>query len=268
MSGLVHRASQVGADVVALQCHACGRRYTGTELHVILELGTDVDLQCAHPDCGAGGLIPHRESRIDERFPAEIATPYMPIPLALLDHRAALGVGAHELLVVVALESHRRTMGDIVWPSYERLVKLTGLSESSVKRATANLVKTGLIERDRPRSKKGRLSINRYCLDPLWERLADHAHRGSPATHGDAETTTGHPDPWTPAPNTPTTGHIDPWTTGHPDPPPQVTLTPEVDVVEADPLLEVDPVGPSVRLTPDTEAVEDDHTNPDHQEWF
>ena len=81
--GLVHRAAQVGVDTVALECHECHARYVGTEMEAILDMGTDCDLRCLEPDCGAGGMIAHKASRISERFPYALAA-FTPIPEALM----------------------------------------------------------------------------------------------------------------------------------------------------------------------------------------
>lgn len=175
---LVHRVSQLADDVVALECHRCRASFRRDEIEVEGD-----ELFCGDPECRAGGLIAHRTALISERFPAEIATPWTAIPDALMDHRSELDLGPHEILVVIALERHRRAMGEEghrTYPSRQTLAHRTGLSEASVKRAIARLARLGLIRRWQPRFvQTGIKANNRYDLDPLWDRLAAVV-RGSP----------------------------------------------------------------------------------------
>lgn len=168
---LVHYVEDVDSDrLVALTCPQCKQRHTGDDLDEILELSGD-GLRCVTLDCGASGLVAHYESQIAERFPESIATPFTPLPYALLAHRDTLGLGPHELMVIWALEHHRRAPGDEVWD--EDLVERTGLSADKLKRATSKLVRHGLVTRRRSRMSDGRLGTMRYRLDPLWQRLAE-----------------------------------------------------------------------------------------------
>ncbi len=176
---LVHRADQVGPDIVALGCHRCGARYGGDQLNEILSFD---ELQCLESDCHAGGMIPYRSSTIDERYPAPLSERFTPLPEALMDHRSALNIGPNELLVIWALERHRRAMGDVVFPGQARLAALAGLSVHQVRRALTKLVGAGLVGRDQPGAggKRGRARVH-YHLDPLWERLAElEGGNGSP----------------------------------------------------------------------------------------
>jgi hypothetical protein len=75
---LVHRLEQIDADVVAPECQACGERYDRDEFENF-ELLVD-PLQCPATDCSAGGMIPRRASNLVERFPAELAARFTPLP--------------------------------------------------------------------------------------------------------------------------------------------------------------------------------------------
>ncbi len=167
---LIHRPDQITGDIVALECHDCHERFAPDDELASGSLG---DLAC--PSCGTGGLIPHRQSKLHERFPAAIAQPFTPLPEALMDHRAELGIGPNELLVIIALERHRRLMGDLVFPSQERIAGLTGLSVSSTARAIKRLRSKKLVSCSRPgiRGGAGGRGHVRYDLDPLWVALAN-----------------------------------------------------------------------------------------------
>jgi hypothetical protein len=170
---LLRRADELTDKVVALECPSCHARYDGDAIYD--QIFGDV-LRCS--ECNYGALIPrYRQSPVTDRFPANVATPYTPLPDALLDHARALGMNSNELLVVIALERYRRHLGDEVWPSRETLSTFTCLSVDQVKRAVNKLVENGLVERRQPGAsgKRGR-SSNRYCLDPLWGRLAKLEH--------------------------------------------------------------------------------------------
>lgn len=171
---LIHHVDQVEADVVALQCHVCGAAHDPDEF--------DADLRCS--SCGTGGLIPRRHTSIAKRFPPPLGRRYTPVPEALMDHAEALGLGPHEMLLVIALERFRRAMGDEVFPGRLTLARLTRLSEHQVKRASTKLVELGLIRRRQPgnadEKRRGR-APNRIDLDPLWHRLAAEDLRSTPA---------------------------------------------------------------------------------------
>ena len=229
---LVHFTREVAADVVALQCHACRKRYTGADLdHMI---GGADELACR--DCGAGGMIPHRESSIEERF--GVWARFTPLPDQLMDQRSALGIGTNELVVIWALERHRRAMGDEVFPSRERIAELTGLSVATIKRVVAKLADAGLIRRRQIHYKdSGKKASNRYDLDPLWTAVFTAGQCDPPSEQSSLPT--------------PTAGQTDPRTAGQIITPPRVTLTQEVDVKEeVDALREVDPVGTAPAQAP------------------
>lgn len=112
-------------------------------------------------------MIPNSASPVQDRFPDEIGTPFTALPEALGDVAGQLGLTPHSLLVIWALERHRRRRHDVVWPSLERLAELTCMSTHQVKRATADLVSAGLLTRTKSRS-----GVSIYDLEPLWQAVA------------------------------------------------------------------------------------------------
>jgi hypothetical protein len=245
---LVHRREQVGVDVVALECHACGMRYVGPEIDEILAFD---ELRCPDPECGAGGMIARKASRLEERFPDALARRFTPLPDALMDQACALGLGPNELLVIWALERHRRLMGDVVFPSHRKLANLTRLSVPTVKRALAKLVKAELIEQQPHFRADGGRTTSQYNLDGLWQALATHSsHR---PTHSSHRPTHSSHRPRGEGAKPPELVDDIPFDLGgidHTDPGPQVTQThQEVDVVvEVDAVPEGDLV--STRTAP------------------
>ena len=226
-------------------------RYVGAELQALL--GFDA-LVCLDPDCRAGGMIAHHRGSVDERFPGPLSSRFTPIPDALMDHAAALGLGTNEMVIVWALERHRRAIGDEVWPSQQRLSELTRLSVPTVKRSITKLVKLGLLTLRRSYFKDtGRRAPNRYTLDGCWQKLADRET---------ASSTMGHSEPWS-------RDHSEPWretassevTRDQGEPPstdqngdtPGITVSQEVDVQRKRCTAEVDPAGtsPAPRTEPD-----------------
>src|ERR1700727_1184063 len=133
MSGLLHRAGQVTGDIISLECHGCRARYAGDQLDELLIFD---ELRCLDPQCGSGGMIPHRTSRVEDRFPLPLTTSFTPLPNALQDRAQELGLGPHELLLLWALERHRRAMGDEVFPGRSTLARLTTMREDQVTGAT------------------------------------------------------------------------------------------------------------------------------------
>ncbi len=170
MSGLIRTADELEPGVVAVDCVKCGRRYSADEFRV-MEL-------CY--DCNCGGFIPRRIPRVEDRFPPELASRFTPLPEALMDHADALNIGPHELLVVWALERHRRVSGDEVWPSRQTLQRLTRLSRGQVTRAIGKL--RPLLNPYQPRFNSGRHATNRYTLDFLWSAVADLERGVEPST--------------------------------------------------------------------------------------
>ncbi len=228
---LVHHLDQLTDDIVAVKCTRCGTRYDRDDIPIV---GDDT-VGCL--DCGIGGMIPSRASKVDERFPPLLASHYTPLPEAVMDHRVALGIGANETLVVWALERHRRAAGDEVFPSQERLAELTGLSVPTIKRSIAKLVKKELVaSRSFYFKDSGRRAPNRYTLDPLWQKLEDLENATTDQTD---PRTTDHRDPrWAESGATTDKADTSTATTDHPDPPsmdqispsPGITVIQEVDV--------------------------------------
>lgn len=204
---LVRRLEEIDASVGALECPHCTTRFVRAEW---ADLGDP--LTC--DGCGVSGLIPRR-ARVADRFPEGIGSRFTPIPEALMDHAEELGFGARELLVVWALERHRRSGGELVFPSVARLASLTQLSERTVKRSLQQLVALGHVGRARARWRgTSRLASNRYDLAPLWQRVADAEHAAAAA------------------------GLAVPRATGHSRREPQDSVTREVDAVQRDACLE------------------------------
>jgi hypothetical protein len=167
VSALVRSLEEISDDVVLLECVHCAERHQGAEFE-----GMGEPLACI--GCGLSGFIPRRANQMADRFPPALAQNFTPLPNALLDRAEELSLGAHELLVVWALERHRRVAGDEVFPSRQRLAQLTRLSEPSVGRATGKLARLGLIARRQGRWRdSGRRAVTRYDLDPLWRTVAE-----------------------------------------------------------------------------------------------
>lgn len=71
--------------------------------------------------------------------------------------------------------------GAEVWPSHNRLARLSGISVSTVKTRLGRLEKLRLLRRRQAFGDGGRQESNRYTLDPLWERLAGIVAEGDPS---------------------------------------------------------------------------------------
>lgn len=165
---LVRELDEVRPDVIALECPHCGARYGRADWSDL-----DEPLSCLY--CDQVGLVPRRP-RVADRFPGDIGTRFTPMPEALMDHAEALKLGSRELLVLWALERHRRSAGDLVFPSIERLALLTRLSERTVKRSIQQLVDLGHVTRHQARrTRSARMASNRYDLSSLWDSVATRA---------------------------------------------------------------------------------------------
>lgn len=205
---LVRRLDEVSSDTVALECPRCRTRVSRAHWDLFGD-----PLMCS--ECMESGLIPRRAGVCD-RFPEEIVAPFTPLPEALMDHAAALGLGSRELLVIWALERHRRTTGDLVFPSIGRLAALTQLGERTVKRSLRQLVELGYVARIAARrSRTARIASNRYDLTPLWEAIAAEAAGSS-------------------------TGRCDPRGQGQSGRLPQANVARQVDAVEPDASLKTE----------------------------
>lgn len=166
MSGLVRYHDEIAEGVRVLECVQCRDKHSAA-------LAEDLGEPLTCP-CGSVGFIPRRVAKVADRFPEEIAGKFTPMPDALQDHAEALGLTGRELLIVWALERHRRAMGDTVFPSVERIAKLTCQSDRTVKRGIQALVEMGYITVTRCRwVATGRRASNRYELDELWHRVAE-----------------------------------------------------------------------------------------------
>lgn len=253
MSSLVHRSDQVAVDVVALECHRCRVRYSGDEL---VELLGFEELTCLDPDCRAGGMVALRRSTLAERFGEAFTGAWTPLPEALMDHAGNLGIGSNELLVIWALERHRRALGDEVFPGQQRIAGLTGLTIYQVRRALAKLVHRGLIDRRQPgrEGKRGRAKV-RYVLDPLWTAVT-HLVSAS-------DNQTSEPAPFGEQQDSPNNSDNVVFGFGEHRGPDLVSTTGpiwcapehhEVDVVEID-AIEEDPAGTSPAPTTESSAV-------------
>ncbi len=164
MSGLVRLPEEIDyARTIALDCCHCDAHYPmdgeGSVEHL------DDPLRCI--ECGLSGFIPRQREEIAARFPERLAKRFAVTPHALMEQREALGMTAHDVLVVMALERHRLRAEQLVFPGIKRLGSLTGLSEASVRRSIKRLSGLGLVERLRAR-KGGEYAQNYYDLDPLW----------------------------------------------------------------------------------------------------
>jgi DNA-binding transcriptional ArsR family regulator len=249
----VHRADQLGPNVVALECHACRVRYPVEE---VVALGDP--LQCVDVDCGAGGMIARTTPTLEERFPSGLLNRgFTPLPDALMRERERLGIGAHELLVIWALEQHRWLARDRVFPSRKRLSELTGLSDTTVRRTITRLADAGLITRvPRFRDNAGQTS-NAYELDPLWDRLgslAPESHRPGP----ESDRPGGNVHEAEPR----ASSHTDPGAPSHTDPGPWVTQTHEQEEDDLDEGQDIEPVGARTALA----ATRDELRLPTHDD--
>jgi len=175
---LIHRFSEVGAGVVALECHTCSARYTEAQFELLGE-GGNAAMLCEQ--CGRGGFIPHKGWRMEDRFPLELASRFTPLPEALMDHRERLRLEPNDLLLIWALERFRRSMGHEVFPSRARLMRLTDRSRWQLQQAISRTKLGGRQERrDGPSYRN---------LDALWLRVAALERRpaddGIPGTEVD-----------------------------------------------------------------------------------
>jgi len=119
------------------------------------------------------------KSTVRSKFPGKLGTKFVAIPAGLFEHREALDLEALDLLIVIALERHRRERGAEVFPSLKTLGAATGLSERTLRNRLSRLDQLELVP-SRPREG----TSNTYDLEPLWQRIAGLA--GSPTPAGDA----------------------------------------------------------------------------------
>lgn len=139
-----------------------------------------------------------------------IAGGYAAVPNWLVDDEET---HAHDKLVYMVLARHVGRKG-LAFPSVETIAKKAGISESSVKRASARLIERGLVQVIVPRRykqgerTKGDATTNVYRISV--HEPDDGIYEEDPR---DIEEPSGHSDP-----------RVEP--SGQPDPRAQVTLTP------------------------------------------
>src|SRR3954465_604361 len=88
---------------------------------------------------------------VASRWPEGVGVPFVALPVLLLEHGEALGLESDDLLVLLALESHRFRADAPVWPSMKTLAALPRLSVSSVQRSVRRMREKGLIDVERER---------------------------------------------------------------------------------------------------------------------
>lgn len=176
-----------------LECVKCRAQFTSEA-----ELGeTDSDSRPLCPECNCATFVTRdaeQASPIADRFPEEVAAGgFTPIPNALQDHGARLGLDALDLAVIAALERHRRGAEAPVWPSRARLARLALCSVSTVKTRLRKLQRLGYVgvEQDH-HADTGRWRTNRYRLDGLWRAMVLVMHGasvspGAPGARGDED---------------------------------------------------------------------------------
>lgn len=111
-------------------------------------------------------------------MPAPIRDRYIQIPLALLEHRAALDLKPTGLWLVVSLQSFRWFADSKIRPSVGTLASRLGASPDTVTRLVKGLQARGLliVRRAGPGP---RARITEYDLTPLWAALAEAVSSGS-----------------------------------------------------------------------------------------
>lgn len=151
-----------------LECVQC------RQLYEVGEDGIEGGENC--PECKCEGFIPRRADlphKLPEKWPGSVDDRhrFVALPSALLEHRAALGLTPLHLVLLLALEDHRRRLDDVVFPSIERLVEMTGMSERSVRNQRDELVQLGLLRTYRKRRRGANGGVTHYDLAPLVDRL-------------------------------------------------------------------------------------------------
>src|SRR3954454_6349487 len=153
-----------------LTCWGCEQRvYDQDEL---------TDGGCPECRCEAFTLRDFQAGSDDvaSRWPEGVGVPFVALPVLLLEHGEALGLESDDLLVLLALESHRFRADAPVWPSLKTLAALTRLSASSVQRSERRMREKGLIDVERER----RTAPNRYTrrgLDDGLRQIVETSHR-------------------------------------------------------------------------------------------
>ena len=122
----------------------------------------DIPPECtpACPVCG-WGRSPYPAGRV-ERFDW-VFEQWIAVPVAEGKPPKTKGDPA-AMLVLLALVSHDKPTGKGIFPSQERLARMTGLSRRAVVNALARLETGGWIEREKTRGRSGRQTAN--CSAP------------------------------------------------------------------------------------------------------
>ncbi|HEY4964322.1 MAG TPA: helix-turn-helix domain-containing protein [Candidatus Saccharimonadales bacterium] len=102
----------------------------------------------------------------DRWSPEIISKGFTPVPNLLIQYRKYLGMSVTEFYVLLAIEKWRWDNDQKPWPSIKTLVKQTGLSASTIGRATQGLESVGLIGRIHRYN-----ASNLYDMQPLIEEL-------------------------------------------------------------------------------------------------
>jgi len=107
------------------------------------------------------------DNSVAERWSPEIISKgFTPVPNLLIQYRKYMGMTVTEFYVLLAIEKWRWDNNQKPWPSIKTLTKQTGLSASTIGRATQGLEAIGLIERIHRYN-----SSNLYDMQPLIEEL-------------------------------------------------------------------------------------------------
>lgn len=92
------------------------------------------------------------------------ATPFVAVPVWVLDRLAAEPDGAVCIAVYVALRRHASNDTDEAWPSRERIGEQIGKSRATVERAYSTLERLGCIER----LGQARSGADRWSTQRVW----------------------------------------------------------------------------------------------------
>lgn len=121
--------------------------------------------------------------RVEDRWPVPLGG-WVPLPVALLSHAAALGLSDGDLRLLATLESLRRADEARVVIGQQRLGELCGCSDRAVRRRIEHLRERGYLAAEPVPSEHGRWAATAYRLDGLWTALADASDRRTPASAG------------------------------------------------------------------------------------
>lgn len=100
---------------------------------------------------------------------------------------AALGLSPLDVLLLMYLETHRRTANDPAWPKHKTIATAVGRSTSTIKRTLAGLVERGFLEAHERRQRDGKLGTIRYTrkgLTRVMDHIADNELHGRDPARG------------------------------------------------------------------------------------